>query len=119
MEKFKPHSRRGPPNLEVVLSHLLLGEVGSERPVGDRKAAGWRKISREGEILLLGNLFTRLTYNVAINDLENLYGVPLGGGETSFFVAPAGIADTADVADSILVPDTGVVDTVAAEIGIR
>ena len=56
---------------------------------------------------------------MVISGLENLYGVPLGGGETSFFVAPAGIADTADVADSILVPDTGVVDTVAAEIGIR
>jgi hypothetical protein len=54
---------------------------------------------------------------VVINGLQNLYGVPLGGGETSFFIESVGIADIADVTDSLLVPDTGVVDTAAAEVG--
>ena len=69
-------------------------------------------------VVLLGDsVLPDITYNVVINGLQNLYGVPLGGGETSFFIESVGIADIADVTDSLLVPDTGVVDTAAAEVG--
>ena len=60
-----------------------------------------------------------ITYSVVISDLENLYGVPLGGGETSFFIVPVDIDDGADVTDSILAPDTIVVDTAGTEAGTR
>ncbi|SUZ75624.1 uncharacterized protein METZ01_LOCUS28478, partial [marine metagenome] len=121
LEDIEPVRRRGPPDLEGRSASP------SSRGVGPNSVGGRQGSGPDGEqlparriILLLGNsVLPDITYNVVINDLENLYGVPLGGGETSFFVAPAGIADTADVSDSILVPDTGVVDTVAAEVGTR
>ena len=121
LEDIEPIRRRGPPNLDGRSVSPPSREV-SPNSAGGRQASGpdGEQLPARRVILLLGNpVLPDVTYNVVINDLENLYGVPLGGGETSFFVAPAGIADTADVADSILVPDTGVVDTVAAEIGIR
>ena len=121
LEDIEPIRRRGPPNLDGRSVSPPSREV-SPNSAGGRQASGpdGEQLPARRIILLLGNpVLPDVTYNVVINDLENLYGVPLGGGETSFFVAPAGIADTADVADSILVPDTGVVDTVAAEIGIR
>ena len=121
LEDIEPIRRRGPPNLDGRSVSPPSREV-SPNSAGGRQASGpdGEQLPARRIILLLGNpVLSDVTYNVVINDLENLYGVPLGGGETSFFVAPAGIADTADVSDSILVPDTGVVDTVAAEVGTR
>ena len=121
LEDIEPIRRRGPPNLDGRSVSPPSREV-SPNSAGGRQASGpdGEQLPARRIILLLGNpVLPDVTYNVVINDLENLYGVPLGGGETSFFVAPAGIADTADVSDSILVPDTGVVDTVAAEVGTR
>ena len=121
LEDIEPIRRRGPPNLDGRSVSPPSREV-SPNSAGGRQASGpdGEQLPARRIILLLGNpVLPDVTYNVVINDLENLYAVPLGGGETSFFVAPAGIADTADVSDSILVPDTGVVDTVAAEVGTR
>jgi hypothetical protein len=89
---------------------------------GGRQASGpdGEPLPAKRIVVLLGNsVLPDITFNVAINGLQNLYGVPLGGGETSFFIEPIGIADTEDVTDSLLVPDTGVVDTAAAEVRIR
>ena len=121
LEAIEPVRRRGPPNLDGRSVSPPSREV-SPNSAGGRQASGpdGEQLPARRIILLLGNpVLPDITYNVVINNLENLYGVPLGGGETSFFVAPAGIADTADVVDSILVPDTGIVDTVAAEVGTR
>lgn len=121
LEAIEPVRRRGPPNLDGRSVSPPSREV-SPNSAGGRQASGpdGEQLPARHIILLLGNpVLPDITYNVVINNLENLYGVPLGGGETSFFVAPAGIADTADVVDSILVPDTGIVDTVAAEVGTR
>jgi hypothetical protein len=121
LEAIEPVRRRGPPNLDGRSVSPPSREV-SPNSAGGRQASGpdGEQLPARRIILLLGNpVLPDITYNVVINNLENLYGVPLGGGETSFFVAPAGIADTADVVDSILVPDTGIVDTVVAEIGTR
>ena len=120
-EDIEPVRRRGPPDLEGRSASP------SSRGVGLSSAGGRQASGPDGEplpakriVVLLGNsVLPDITFNVAINGLQNLYGVPLGGGETSFFIEPIGIADTEDVTDSLLVPDTGVVDTAAAEVGIR
>ncbi|HIF56669.1 MAG: Ig-like domain-containing protein [bacterium] len=120
-EDIEPVRRRGPPDLEGRSSSP------SSRGVGLSSAGGRQASGPDGEplpakriVVLLGNsVLPDITFNVAINGLQNLYGVPLGGGETSFFIEPIGIADTEDVTDSLLVPDTGVVDTAAAEVGTR
>ncbi len=120
-EDIEPVRRRGPPDLEGRSSSP------SSRGVGLSSAGGRQASGPDGEplpakriVVLLGDsVLPDITYNVAINGLQNLYGVPLGGGETSFFIEPVGIADIADVTDSLLVPDTGVVDTAAAEVGTR
>ena len=117
----EPVRRRGPPDLEGRSTSP------SSRGVGPNSAGGRQASGPDGEplparriVVLLGDsVLPDITYNVAINGLQNLYGVPLGGGETSFFIEPVGIADTADVTDSLLVPDTGAVDTAAAEVGTR
>ena len=115
----EPVRRRGPPDLEGRSTSP------SSRGVGPNSAGGRQASGPDGEplparriVVLLGDsVLPDITYNVAINGLQNLYGVPLGGGETSFFIEPVGIADIADVTDSLLVPDTGIVDTAAAEVG--
>lgn len=120
-EDIEPVRRRGPPDLEGRSASP------SSRGVGLSSAGGRQASGPDGEplpakriVVLLGNsVLPDITFNVAINGLQNLYGVPLGGGETSFFIEPVGIADIADVTDSLLVPDTGVVDTAAAEVGTR
>ncbi len=120
-EDIEPVRRRGPPDLEGRSASP------SSRGVGLSSAGGRQASGPDGEplpakriVVLLGNsVLPDITFNVAINGLQNLYGVPLGGGETSFFIEPIGIADTEDVTDSLLVPDTGVVDTAAAEVGTR
>ncbi len=117
----EPVRRRGPPDLEGRSTSP------SSRGVGPNSAGGRQASGPDGEplparriVVLLGDsVLPDITYNVAMNGLQNLYGVPLGGGETSFFIEPVGIADTADVTDSLLVPDTGAVDTAAAEVGTR
>ncbi len=117
----EPVPRRGPPDLEGRST------TPSSRGVGPNSVGGRQASGPDGEplpakriVVLLGNsVLPDITFNVAINGLQNLYGVPLGGGETSFFIEPIGIADTEDVTDSLLVPDTGVVDTAAAEVGTR
>ena len=115
----EPVRRRGPPDLEGRSTSP------SSRGVGPNSAGGRQASGPDGEplparriVVLLGDsVLPDITYNVAINGLQNLYGVPQGGGETSFFIEPVGIADIADVTDSLLVPDTGIVDTAAAEVG--
>ena len=115
----EPVPRRGPPDLEGRST------TPSSRRVGPNSVGGRQANGPDGEplparriVVLLGDsVLPDITYNVAINGLQNLYGVPLGGGETSFFIEPVGIADIADVTDSLLVPDTGIVDTAAAEVG--
>ena len=115
----EPVRRRGPPDLEGRSTTLSSRRVGPNS-VGGRQANGpdGEPLPARRIVVLLGDsVLPDITYNVAINGLQNLYGVPLGGGETSFFIEPVGIADIADVTDSLLVPDTGIVDTAAAEVG--
>ena len=115
----EPVRRRGPPDLEGRSTTLSSRRVGPNS-VGGRQANGpdGEPLPARRIVVLLGDsVLPDITYNVVINGLQNLYGVPLGGGETSFFIESVGIADIADVTDSLLVPDTGVVDTAAAEVG--
>ena len=115
----EPVRRRGPPDLEGRSTTLSSRRVGPNS-VGGRQANGpdGEPLPARRIVVLLGDsVLPDITYNVAINGLQNLYGVPQGGGETSFFIEPVGIADIADVTDSLLVPDTGIVDTAAAEVG--
>jgi len=117
--EFESVRRRGPPDLDGRSVSPSSGGVGPNS-AGGRQANGpdGEQLPARRIVVLLGNsVLPDITYNVVINGLQNLYGVPLGGGETSFFIEPIGVADTADVTDSILVPDTGVVDTAAAEVG--
>ena len=121
LEDIEPIRRRGPPNLDGRSVSPPSREV-SPNSAGGRQASGpdGEQLPARRIILLLGNpVLPDVTYNVVINDLENLYGVPLGGGEVSFFIAPSDIDDVADVTDSILAPDTAVVDTAGVEVGTR
>ena len=121
LEDSEPVRRRGPPDLDGRSVSPPSRGVGPNS-AGQRQAGGpdGEQLPARRIVVLLGNsLSPDITYNVAISDLENLYGVPQGGGEASFFIAPSDIDDVADVTDSILVPDTVVVDTAGVEIGTR
>ena len=111
--------RRGPPDLD--------GRSISppSRGVGPISGGGRQVKGPDGEqlparrivVLLEEPLVPSITYQLVVSGLENLYGLPLGGGETSVALEPTAIADTAAVPDSIPVPDTGVVDTVLVGVG--
>ena len=121
LEDSEPVRRRGPPDLDGRSVSPPSRGVGPNS-AGQRQAGGpdGEQLPARRIVVLLGNsLSPDITYNVAISDLENLYGVPQGGGEASFFIAPSDIGDVADVTDSILAPDTVVVDTAGVEVGTR
>ena len=121
LEDSEPVRRRGPPDLDGRSASPTSRGVGPNS-AGQRQASGpdGEQLPARRIVLLLGNsVLPDITYSVVISDLENLYGVPLGGGETSFFIAPVDIDDGADVTDSILAPDTIVVDTAGTEAGTR
>ena len=121
LEDSEPVRRRGPPDLDGRSVSPTSRGVGPNS-AGQRQASGpdGEQLPARRIVLLLGNsVLPDITYSVVISDLENLYGVPLGGGETSFFIAPVDIDDVADVTDSILAPDTIVVDTAGTEAGTR
>ena len=111
--------RRGPPDLD--------GRSISppSRGVGPISGGGRQVKGPDGEqlparrivVLLEEPLVPSITYQLVVSGLENLYGLPLGGGETSVALEPTAIADTAAVPDSIPVPDTGVVDTALVGVG--
>ena len=121
LEDIEPIRRRGPPNLDGRSVSPPSRGVGPNS-AGQRQAGGpdGERLPARRIVVLLGNfVLPDITYNVAISDLENLYGVPQGGGEVTFFIAPSDIDDVADVTDSILAPDTVVVDTAGVEVGTR
>ena len=121
LEDSEPVRRGGPPDLDGRSVSPPSRGVGPNS-AGQRQAGGpdGEQLPARRIVVLLGNsLSPDITYNVAISDLENLYGVPQGGGEASFFIAPSDIDDVADVTDSILAPDTVVVDTAGVEVGTR
>ncbi len=121
LEDSEPVRRRAPPDLDGRSASPTSRGVGPNS-AGQRQASGpdGEQLPARRIVLLLGNsVLPDITYSVVISDLENLYGVPLGGGETSFFIAPVDIDDVADVTDSILAPDTIVVDTAGTEAGTR
>jgi hypothetical protein len=121
LEDIEPIRRRGPPNLDGRSVSPPSRGVGPNS-AGQRQAGGpdGEQLPARRIVVLLGNfVLPDITYNVAISGLENLYGVPQGGGEVSFFIAPSDIDDVADVTDSILAPDTVVVDTAGVEVGTR
>ena len=120
-EDSEPVRRRGPPDLDGRSVSPPSRGVGLNS-ASQRQAAGpdGEQLPARRIVILLGNfVLPDITYNVTISDLENLYGVPQGGGEVSFFIAPSDIDDVADVTDSILAPDTVVVDTAGVEVGTR
>ena len=121
LEDSEPVRRRGPPDLDGRSVSPPSRGVGLNS-ASQRQAAGpdGEQLPARRIVVLLGNfVLPDITYNVAISGLENLYGVPQGGGEVSFFIAPSDIDDVADVTDSILAPDTVVVDTAGVEVGTR
>ena len=80
LEDIEPIRRRGPPNLDGRSVSPPSREV-SPNSAGGRQASGpdGEQLPARRIILLLGNpVLPDVTYNVVINDLENLYGVPLG-----------------------------------------
>ncbi|GIT50628.1 MAG: hypothetical protein Ct9H300mP15_08410 [Gemmatimonadota bacterium] len=97
MEDSEPVRRRGPPDLDGRSVSPPSRGVGPNS-AGQRQAGGpdGEQLPARRIVVLLGNfVLPDITYNVAISDLENLYGVPQGGGEASFFIAPSDIDDVA------------------------
>ena len=111
--------RRGPPDLDGRSISPPSRGVG---PISDggrqvKGPDGEQLPARRIVVLLEDPLVPSITYQLVVSSLENLYGLPLGGGETSVALEPTAIADTAAVPDSIPVPDTGVVDTALVGVG--